>query len=136
MVDIALAKYNPKRNKSFYTYWLKIANNSMKQFVKNYLNTHVDASNLSLDQENDFGGTLHDSISDDVDEQINLYNSLMNLISNKNNDFTDMEKKIITLFLDGYEIREISEQLGTNKVRIYRGYHSAINKIRRSIMKK
>ena len=135
MVEVALAKYDSKRNDSFYIYWKSIANNAMRQYVKNYKKSHHDEKNLSLDQENEYGGTLHDSIpSEDIDRRMSVFNSLMDIINDENNKFTEYEKKILRYYLDGYNIKEISKILKTNKVRIYRGYHSAINKIRRSII--
>ncbi len=109
----------------------------MKHYVKQQIVSESKTPTISLDAENDNGGTLHDSVSgENIDEQISLYNSLMALINKKKNTFTKREKTVISLFLDGYEIKEISKILKMNKTTAYRTYHSAINKIRHSLINK
>ena len=135
MVDTAIAKYDKKKNNSFYIYWRTIAENAMKHFVKNYRKSHTSEKKLSLDQENESGSTLHDTIaSEDIDERISLFNSLMHIINDEKNGFTEFQKKILHFYLEGYDMKEIADMFHTNKVNIYRNYHSAINKIRRSII--
>ena len=134
-VDIAVKKYQISKNKTFYVYWKAIASNSMRQFVKEQITSQEQNKTISLDTENDNGGTLHDSISsDNIDEQISLYNSLMSIINNEKSAFSLREKKVISLFLDGYEIKEISKMLKISRAKVYRAYHSAIDKIRRSLI--
>lgn len=136
-VDVAIKKFKYGKNKSFYVYWRTIANNSMKAFVKSQLTNESQGKTISLDTENENGSSLHETItSEDIDEQIFLHNSLMAIINNEKNSFSKREKKVISLFLDGYEIKEISKMTKMNIAKVYRAYHSAINKIRHSLITK
>ena len=136
-VDTALKKFDLNKNKYFYSYWQRIATNAMKRYVKKVLLVSHTNGNVSLDEQNDTGGSLHDIVSSkDIDESISLYNSLIRIINDERNHFTEMEKKIISLFLDGFEIKEIAIKLRINKAKTYREYHKALNKLRHSLIDK
>lgn len=136
-VDLAIRKYDPNRNKSFYSYWQRIANNAMKRFVKNAFKANKVNSSVSLDDETEVGSTLHDYLpSEDIDKEISIYNSLISIINDERCKLSLKEKQTITLSLDGYDFNEISKILNCTNKSIYRYYHSAINKIRHSIIDK
>ncbi len=107
----------------------------MKAFVKSQITLESQGKTVSLDTENENGGSLHESISsEDIDEHISLRNSLMAIINNERNSFSKREKKVISLFLDGFEIKEIAKKTKMHIAKVYRAYHSAINKIRHSLI--
>ncbi len=136
-VDTAIKKFNASKNQSFYAYWSRIATNAMKSYVKKVLLASHTNGNVSLDEQNDTGGSLHDIVSsNDIEEPISLYSSLMRIINDERNHFTEMEKKIISLFLDGFEIKEIALKIKINKAKAYREYHKALNKLRHSLIDK
>ena len=136
-VNTAINKFDMSKKKSFYSYWLQIANNAMKRYFKESVKLREAETTISLDDENECGHSLHDSVSsDDIDKEISIYNSLINIINDERCKLTAKEKIVISLSLDGYDIKEISKILNKNKATIYRNYHSAINKIRHSIIDK
>ena len=136
-VDTAIKKYDAKKNKSFYSYWQCIANNAMKTFVRQSIKSNKTDSTVSLDDQNEYGGTLHDYVaSEDLDKEVSIYNSLVCIINDERCNLHKLEKEVITLSLDGYDMKEISKILKINKTTAYRNYHSAINKIRHSIIDK
>ncbi len=109
----------------------------MKTFVRQSIIANKGDSTVSLDDQNEYGGTLHDYVpSDDLDKEVSIYNSLISIINDERCKLDVLEKEIITLSLDGYDMREISKILKINKTTTYRNYHSAINKIRHSIIDK
>ena len=136
-VNTAIDKFDIDKNKSFYSYWLQIAKNAMKKYLKESKRLYETDSKISLDDENESGHTLHDSVSgEDIDKEISIYNSLISIINDDKCKLTNNEKLVISLSLDGYDMTEISKILNKNKATIYRNYHSAINKIRHSIIDK
>ena len=136
-VITAIDKFDITKKKNFYMYWLQIAKNAMKKYFKESKKLYELDSKISLDDETESGHSLHDSItSDDVDKEISIYNSLISIINDERCKLTALEKMVISLSLDGYDIKEISKILSKNKTTIYRNYHSAINKIRHSIIDK
>lgn len=109
----------------------------MKTFVRQSIKSNKTDSTVSLDDQNEYGGTLHDYVpSEDLDKEVSIYNSLVSIINDKKCNLHTLEKEVITLSLDGYDMKEISEILKINKTTAYRNYHSAINKIRHSIIDK
>lgn len=136
-VNTAIDKYNAEKSKSFYSYWLQIAKNAMKGYLRESIRLHGSGSEISLDDENESGHSLHDSVSgEDIDKEISIYNALISIINDERCKLTNNEKLVISLSLDGYDMKEISKILNKNKATIYRNYHSAINKIRHSIIDK
>ncbi len=136
-VNTAIDKYNIEKNNSFYSYWLQIAKNAMKGYLRESIRLHGSDSEISLDDENESGHSLHDSVSgEDIDKEISIYNALISIINDERCKLTNNEKLVISLSLDGYDMKEISKILNKNKATIYRNYHSAINKIRHSIIDK
>ena len=109
----------------------------MKSFVRQHISSKNDGISFSLDDKVERGSTLHDCFgSEDIDKEITVYNSLMDIINDERCNLTDREKKVMSLSLDGYELREISKILNLNYSKIYRSYHNAINKIRYSLIEK
>ena len=136
-IKVALDKFDENRNYKFYSYWTSIAVNAMRHYAKHTIKESMIDNNISLDTEIDNGSTLHDVLTgENVDKNISLFNSLMNMINNPNTGLSDLEKNVISLFLDGYEFKDISKRLKISKSTTYRSYHSAINRIRHSIIEK
>ena len=136
-VITALDKYDSSKKKSFYSYWLCIANNAMKRYVREFIKYHQNASPISLDDENSCGIPLHDSVaSEDIDRNISIYNSLQTIINDERCNLSKHEKTIILLSLDGYDMEDISKILHKNRGTIYRNYSTALNKIRHLLIDK
>lgn len=136
-MNTAIDKIKENKKKTFYSYWERIATNAMKRFVKMSMKQNKGDTGVSLDDETEFGGSLHDSIaSEDYDKEISIYNSLITIINDERCKLTAKEKAVISLSLDGYDMVEISKIMKINKTSAYRHYHNAINKIRHSLIDK
>ena len=120
---------------TFYGYWYKIAINEIKTAIRRYLsmNRHLTNNTLSLDKETAFEQSLHDvvSVNELYSEQNLLRDNFIAIIDNPNNDFTDSQRTVIKLYLDGYEFKEIAGILNWSRSKVYSLYYKAIEKIRK-----
>lgn len=120
-------------NSTFYAYWLKIARNSMKKFVKDNTPEEIRCFNavFSLDQYADDDLQLHEKITKSDDENIeSIRTTILEIVNNPNNYFSFEEKCVVGLFLDGFDFNEIAEMLNMAKHKVYRLNRNAIDKIR------
>ena len=130
---IALKGYR-KRETPFYAFWHRIASNEIYRFIR---------ESYKLVQEDKlYVATLSNFVNDDVvlnDSDANTFSnnatlreSFIQMISGSN-EFTALERAVVKLFLDGYEISEIAEICQKSKSSIYYNFHNAIKKMRQKM---
>ena len=127
-VMVALNYYDGKSN--FYPYWYVIAEREMKKMIEK---SYKHFTSISLDTTiTDNGLSLHDIVGSEVEGLKNgtLYDTFIDILKDKRNDLTEMERTIIKHYLHGYSINEIAELLKSSRNKVYYLYKKALNKIR------
>lgn len=136
MVFTCLKTFNYQQN-SFYMYWKIASRNEMVRYLKKNTNASDDGfyKELSLDNQTEEGGSLHDYIGkeDEEMETRNIYNSIIYIINKKENHFTKDEVSTIVLFLGGKDMKQISELLDISLAKTYQTFKNAVLKIRKVI---
>lgn len=134
-VITALEKYQEQDTLSFYPYWLTIARNAIMRHIKSSLTNSkllTTVAKISLDQNIEGSNTsLHDVVSDNETIQtMTIHDSLLNIVNNDKNKFSKTERLIISLYLDGYSLKEIGKMLNFSYSYVYSKYNSIIKKLR------
>lgn len=129
-VAIAISHYNiEKYTSSFYAYWMKIATNDIKHYVKNM---KIGISRVSLDTDLPDGRNLHDIVgsNDEFYKGDSLYNQFIQIIENHDNSLSDKERILVRYYLDGFEFKEIATLMNCSKSQAYYLFQTAVQKIR------
>lgn len=129
-VQTALEHY--ESGQSFYPYWKTIAIRNMVDYIKEY---KKEPTHLSLDKDIVKGLTLHDVVSVNVPSN-DLAFSLLLIIEKNPNDFSSFEKAFFNLYLQGYEMKDISEILSVSLTKSYRTLRKIIKKFRHFLINK
>ena len=113
----------------FYAYWKKVALREIDKFIKNNIKCMTVAS-LDFIPNNTIHA-LHDvvGIEDKAYEKDMLTEIFYRIMRNPQNRFSKREKEVLSLYLDGYELKLVAELLHISVASAYRIYHKAINKI-------
>ena len=130
-VIIALKYYDGVN--SFYPYWYTITEREMKKLLKRSFK-HL--TSISLDTTVSDGGlSLHDVMTSEIEhtKSTSLYDTFIDIVEDRSNDFSKDERFVINQYLLGYSILEIAEMMKCSRSRVYYTYRNAVNKIR-SIM--
>jgi len=130
---IAIKNYR-KRETPFYAFWHRIASNEIYRFIRD--------SNKLVQEDKRYVASLSNYINDDIvlndseddsfSQQTTLRESFIQIISGSN-EFTALERAVVKLFLDGYEISEIAEICHKSRSAIYYNFHNAIKKMRQKM---
>ena len=108
---------------NFYCYWEKVANNDLLKLVSrdSYTCRAKTFDGVSLDAQND--GYLENSSylgsSDSHIDQILLLDSIIDILTDKNNDFTLEEQNILLMTIEGYSPKEIAKTLKIKQQKVY-----------------
>lgn len=131
---IALNKYTPNKEKSFYSYWTTIAKNQCINFVRNNSYSNNDFIHpLSLDSSLfDDGLTLHETCgSDDVKISYSVERKLVyDFITSKDSKLTNDERLVgYFTFIEGYNFEEIKMLTKWKADKVYRVSDSVRKKV-------
>ena len=132
-VNTAIDSYDMSKNSTFFSYCYTIINNSLKRFLKdNHLTIKFRKQILSMDYLYDGGNTLHDIVSyyDETIDRNALLRTFMELMQNEKYSFSLKEKRIISYFLNGLSMKEISVQMEMALDSCYRLFKRTIQKLR------
>lgn len=130
-VMVALRNYN--FIDKFFPYWCIIAEREMiKYLMKDCRTTY----SVSLDSNFKDGDTsFHDVIADiDKERDDSLFESFLGIVNDKKNTLDEKERFIVSHYLSGYSITEISKISNMSRSSIYYHYNSAIKKIREILL--
>ena len=121
--------------KCLYSYWAAIVRNSIKRHIKVYLtkNQHLINNTISLDELSgkDKTNSLHEVIgkNDDVENNA-IKETILTIVNDKNNHFTNLQKNIVEKIFDGYSLAEISILIDKSESTLYKQYHQLVERLR------
>lgn len=139
-VAITLDKYLQDPTIRFNSYWLMVARNDIRRFIKDYCekNHHLINNSISLDNittSNDC--SLHEVVgSNDRTEQYLLRDAIIQIIKDNENIFDDTDVSFMELYLDGYTIKEIAVMLNRSESNMFQRYDCIISQLRIIFTKK
>lgn len=129
---VAMERYTSGPN-SFYSYWRLIAINKISKFVRSHRKLAVlDVATIRIDESFNFDNIkVHDSsFSDTYFKEENLTSSILNTMRHSN-QFSYQEYRIVSLFLEGYEFKEIAKEMRKSRSTVYYLFQNAVSKLRR-----
>ena len=128
-----IEKYSSSKGK-FYAFWRKAVTRELERYVAKYIKANSRfISAVSLDQTTKYQQSVHDIVGQE-DEKVKqelLTDTFINIVNNPKNEFTQMEKQIIKLYLVGFSLPEISKKMEWAISTVYKFYRSAVAKIGR-----
>lgn len=125
-----LKKYTPSKG-VFYAYWRRAALRAINKCIKQNVKS-IGVTSLDFVPSNTIHA-LHDivGLEDKSYKKELLSEVFIKIIEDKYNDFSNREKNVIKLYLDGYDMKDIAELLHCSIQTVYRNYHQAVDKIGR-----
>jgi len=121
----------------FYPYWRTIATNAMIKYNQqnSYFHHAKTFNGISLDQQNE-DNFSNDQIIGETDAKIEkgiVEDTFLNIIDDPKNGFSENEKIVMKLTIEGYEPTEIMKMFKWSKSQIYYALRNAKEKLTQAI---
>lgn len=142
-IGTVIQKYDVNRCQSIYAYWKKVATNDILRLIsqESYFDGAQGFYGVSLDASNpncDDGLTLGERISlaEPNNQYSGLIDSLISIVSDPKNGFTEREQQVLTLHLDGEDQEEIMRVLNIKTSTMYAHLKNGYEKLRKILLEK
>ena len=130
-----VSSYNPQLS-SFYSYWKKVTTNEILDYLKHNsyeFDAAVFKGYISIDQEfedsHDYSNVLSEK-----DENFSRKETIFEIkliISNNRELFTEKERALLNLVLEGFSIGELEHSGVLSRSKLYLTFNSAVEKLQR-----
>ncbi|MDY4848973.1 MAG: hypothetical protein SO176_01760 [Bacilli bacterium] len=134
-IYIALDAFDVKKYDNFYPFWYEVAKHEIFHIIREnaYQYGGKAFSGVSLNgiaPENSLRLSETVGSVDENIKSISLIDEVKEIIFNPKYKFSDKEQKIISLYLQGYDLKEISRLFKTGSHNVYYTFNNIVKKVK------